>query len=186
MAGKEEPKLDLKVLDASILKVLAYKPKLFQWLQEFGQRMYTGSAQLERAFAQPIAQVRQSVNALNEWGRTGKGQQILKNLRARAAGDWKLPVAPIPPLSGKMTGKYKPLYNYLVRRRQEGHTPWHASFKDVETIVGAPLPHSARTWRAWWSNHRKHGRQSSAWLLAGWEKSDVDMKAETVLFRVKT
>ena len=72
MAGKEEPKLDLKVLDAIILKVLAYKPKLFQWLQEFGQRIYTGSAQLERAFAQPIAQVRQSVDALNEWGQNRK------------------------------------------------------------------------------------------------------------------
>ena len=83
-----------------------------------------------------------------------------------------------------MTGKYGPLYAYLAKRRQEGLTSWQASFNDIETIIGTLLPPSARTWRMWWSNLRQPRRASTAWFLAGWKTSNVDMKAETVLFRV--
>ena len=83
-----------------------------------------------------------------------------------------------------MTGKYGPLYWYLVKKRQEGHTSWHASFAEIERIVGAPLPPSARTWPMFWSNLRQERRASSAWFLAGWKTANLDMKGETVQFRV--
>ena len=83
-----------------------------------------------------------------------------------------------------MTGKYKPLYEYLVKMRQKGRTYWHTYFNEVELIIGAPLPTSARTQRMFWSNLRQPGRASTAWFTAGWKASNVDMKAETLIFQV--
>ena len=82
-----------------------------------------------------------------------------------------------------MTGKYRPLYDYLVKRRQEGQTSWCASFEDIETVIGAALPPSARTWPLWWSNLRQSRRASTAWTLAGWKTSNVDLEAATLVFR---
>ena len=83
-----------------------------------------------------------------------------------------------------MAEKYKPLYEYLVKKRQEGHTSWNASFSEIECIIGALLPRSARTWPLFWSNLRQPRRASTAWFRAGWKTSNVDMEAETVLFRI--
>ena len=40
-------------------------------------------------------------------------------------------------------GEYKPLYEYLVKKSQEGHASWHTSFAEIERIIRAPLPPSA-------------------------------------------
>ena len=40
--------------------------------------------------------------------------------------------------------KYRPLYDCLVKKRDEGHTSWQASFKDVEDVICDSLPPSAR------------------------------------------
>ena len=83
-----------------------------------------------------------------------------------------------------MTEKYKPLYKYLVNRRQEGHISWHTSFSEIEGIIEAPLPPSARTWPLFWSNLRQPRRASMAWFEAGWKTSNVDMETETIRFHI--
>ena len=83
-----------------------------------------------------------------------------------------------------MTGKYKPLYEFLVKIRQEGWTSWHTSFAEIESIIGASLPPFAQTWPMCWSNLRQEKRASAAWFLAGWKTTNVDMEGETVQFRV--
>ena len=83
-----------------------------------------------------------------------------------------------------MTEKYKPLYEYLVKKRQEGYTSWHTSFGEIESIIGDPLPPSARTRPLFWSNLRQERRASAAWFLAGWNTANLDMEGETVQFLV--
>lgn len=85
-----------------------------------------------------------------------------------------------------MTGKYKPLYRYLVKKRQEGRTSWHATFTEIEAIIDAPLPPSARTQPLFWSNLRQPRRASTAWFEAGWKTSNVDLQSETLMFRIGT
>ena len=78
--------------------------------------------------------------------------------------------------------KYRKLYTHLCDLTAQ---EWRASFSDVETVIGDTLPPSARRHRAWWSNHSGDNilRQARAWLAAGWETADVDIDAETLLFR---
>jgi hypothetical protein len=54
------------------------------------------------------------------------------------------------------------------------------TFRQIEGIVGFPLPPSAREHRPWWANDPTHSH--AVWLKAGWETSDVDMRSERVTF----
>ena len=88
-----------------------------------------------------------------------------------------------PPTQG-LGGKYRKLRVYLeAHPRRE----WRASFSNIESILGFKLPASAHKHSAWWSNERNGGRHSQAvaWSAAGWETAEVDMEAETLLFRPK-
>lgn len=60
---------------------------------------------------------------------------------------------------------------------------WHASFKELEKILGFLLPESARRYPAWWANDARQGRQANAWLSAGWKTEDLNLTGETVSFR---
>ncbi len=75
--------------------------------------------------------------------------------------------------------KYRNLYVHL---RSLSSQEWKASFADVEVIIDDNLPASAWDYQAWWANDATHS-QGAAWLAAGWETAQVDMGAETVLFR---
>jgi hypothetical protein len=80
-----------------------------------------------------------------------------------------------------MPSKYDPLRNHLRRRAR---VPWHASFEDVEHVLGAELPQSARLYLAWWANGEAGAHvQALAWSAAGWETSDVDLQRKRVVFR---
>ena len=81
-------------------------------------------------------------------------------------------------------GKYQRLYTYLCGLRVQ---EWRTTFGDIESIIGLKLPKSARRYRQWWGNQSDvNGRsQARAWSIAGWETTDVDMDAETLLFRRK-
>jgi hypothetical protein len=85
-------------------------------------------------------------------------------------------VRPRPPASGK----YAALAPYLAAQQ------WptvRMSFVAVEAIIGAGLPASARSYRAWWSNETAPGRsQSDAWQAAGWRVQAVNLTAEHVTF----
>lgn len=77
-------------------------------------------------------------------------------------------------------GKYHPLQDYL------GAAPaplLRLTFAQIERILGASLPESARRHAAWWANERvgthSHAR---AWLDAGYRTQRLDLNAGTVEF----
>jgi hypothetical protein len=76
--------------------------------------------------------------------------------------------------------KYLPLTEFL--RRQSG-TAVRMSFVEIERVIGARLPRSATTHRAWWSNNPENNVMTKAWREAGFESEDVDMKGQQVTFR---
>lgn len=77
-----------------------------------------------------------------------------------------------------MRGKYAPLYHHLLAFPSR---EWRASFREIEAILGFPLPNSARRHRPWWANDESHN-QAAAWLAAGWETHDVGLTTKTVTF----
>ena len=75
-------------------------------------------------------------------------------------------------------GKYAPLQRHLLALTDDR---WDATFRDVEAVLGGPLPASARKHQAWWSNSTSlvSGR---SWLAAGWRTSSVQIREEKVSF----
>lgn len=76
--------------------------------------------------------------------------------------------------------KYDPLHRFL---RKQAHTRVPTSFAQVESIIGAHLPTSARSHRAWWANDASGHIHAKAWLDAGYETADVDMEAQQLVFK---
>ena len=88
------------------------------------------------------------------------------------------------PPNREFGGKYRKLRTYLeAHPRRE----WRTTFSNIESILGFELPASARVYSGWWTNKNSGGTHSQAvaWSAAGWETSEVDMVAETLLFRPK-
>lgn len=81
-------------------------------------------------------------------------------------------------------GKYQGLYRHLCDMKTQ---EWRTTFAEVESIIGFELPPSARDHRAWWANQSPALGHSyaAAWRAAGWETAEVDMSAETLVFRRK-
>jgi len=77
-------------------------------------------------------------------------------------------------------GKYTPLFNYLQRAPEAELT---LSFDEIEVLLGAKLPASARAHRGWWSNRSSGSPQAAAWMDAGYHVDDLDLDAEHVTFR---
>lgn len=82
--------------------------------------------------------------------------------------------------SQKPPAKYAPLTEFLARLQANVVT---LSFDGMESELGAELPPSARQHRSWWANDHTTHVQSLAWMSAGWRVADVDLSAETVVFR---
>ena len=80
------------------------------------------------------------------------------------------------------TSKYHKLYSHLCNLAEQ---EWPTSFRKVEAIVGFGLPKSAYIHRAWWANEMGETSytHSLAWRAAGWKTAEVDMKAQSLLFR---
>jgi hypothetical protein len=57
------------------------------------------------------------------------------------------------------------------------------TFDEVENEAGFTLPASARLHQAWWANDRARHVQARAWLDAGYESEQVDMKECRLVFR---
>ena len=79
-------------------------------------------------------------------------------------------------------GKYQRLYKHLCSRPGP---EWQTSFGEIEAILGFELPASARLHRTWWSNQGGDigHSQALAWDAAGWKTANVNLDAETLLFR---
>jgi hypothetical protein len=78
----------------------------------------------------------------------------------------------------KSGSKYAGLYEAL-RRRAEPVV--EMSLAEIESLVGEPLPDSARAGSAFWSN-RRGGLQSAAWLAAGFRVTRFDRRRRRVRF----
>lgn len=80
-------------------------------------------------------------------------------------------------------GKYHRLFAHLSGLSA---TEWRTTFSEIESILGFELPRSARMYRPWWANDTgKYHSHALAWNAAGWETSEVNMAAETLLLRRK-
>ena len=79
-------------------------------------------------------------------------------------------------------GKYRKLYQHLCALEMQ---EWRTTFSETEAVIGLKLPDSARQHRPWWGNQKGGNGHSHAvaWSAAGWETAQVDMAAETLLFR---
>lgn len=76
--------------------------------------------------------------------------------------------------------KYGALGDYLKRQHRD-LVPM--TFGEIEKIIGARLPASARTHRPWWGNNPTNHVNAKVWLEAGYESEQVDMTARKLVFR---
>jgi hypothetical protein len=76
--------------------------------------------------------------------------------------------------------KYAPLCEFL--KKQNRHLI-QLTFSEIEKLIGAPLPPSARKHRPWWSNNPKNSVITDAWLAAGYRSEQVDMETGKLVFR---
>jgi hypothetical protein len=76
--------------------------------------------------------------------------------------------------------KYAPLEQFLRGQRTQ-QVP--LTFAEIERIIGAALPSSARNHRAWWSNNPSNSVITEAWLNAGYRTEQVDMDKGRLTFR---
>ena len=76
--------------------------------------------------------------------------------------------------------KYGPLAAHLKESESDSVA---MTFGEVEAVIGARLPPSAYRHRAWWSNNPSNNTCTRAWLDAGYETTEVDMKNRTLSFR---
>lgn len=76
--------------------------------------------------------------------------------------------------------KYYPLFLHLQQSDQSELT---LTLAEVEVLLGAKLPTTARSQRAWWSNRSQGAVQATAWMEAGFQVAAVDFAAEQVVFR---
>jgi hypothetical protein len=76
--------------------------------------------------------------------------------------------------------KYEALGEFL-RRQQGERVPM--TFAEIERVIGARLPPSARKHRPWWSNSPTNSVMTQVWLDAGFESEQVDMAGRRLVFR---
>ena len=72
--------------------------------------------------------------------------------------------------------KYHPLAQYLAAHNDHEVT---LSFAEVEALLGAPLPPSARK-RSWW--HLTSASHVAAWQRVGWRVKTANLAWRTVTF----
>lgn len=75
--------------------------------------------------------------------------------------------------------KYDPLRFYL---RQQTRSRIAMTFQQIETVIGGPLPASARRHRPWWANNARGHAHADAWLGEGYRAEEVDMQGEKLVF----
>jgi hypothetical protein len=76
--------------------------------------------------------------------------------------------------------KYDPLQAFLKR---QSAPLLKLSFAEIERLLGAALPVSARRHPAWWANERVGTHQHArSWLDAGYETQRLDLNSATVEF----
>ena len=75
--------------------------------------------------------------------------------------------------------KYAPLADHL---KDSGQESVPMTFADIEQVIGARLPQSAFSHRAWWSNNPSNSVITNSWLKAGYKTENVDMAGKKLVF----
>jgi hypothetical protein len=75
--------------------------------------------------------------------------------------------------------KYHPLFEHLLYSGQ-GHLVM--AFSEIERVIDAALPPSARQREEWWTNSENGHSQARAWRRASYRTANVDLVNETVDF----
>lgn len=91
------------------------------------------------------------------------------------------PQAPAAPARGRPTGtgtRYLPLADHLGRASGKRVK---LSLTQIDKLLGAPLPDSARKFRTFWAN--SDTPQGRAWRSAGYRLADADLDAGTIVFK---
>ncbi len=74
-----------------------------------------------------------------------------------------------------MASKYERLEDHLRREKLNSDSKTVSlSFKQIEAIIGAPLPRSAYDYQAWWANQVSNHPQTKSWLSAGYKVQSVN------------
>lgn len=91
-----------------------------------------------------------------------------------------VPVVPVQRYHARSPGRYGSLHAHLERRYADIVV---LTFKQIEDLLGFPLPALARTRREWWTSDidGEHPPQSDAWKLAG-RTATPNLSAKTVAF----
>ncbi len=76
--------------------------------------------------------------------------------------------------------KYDPLKAHL---EDSGQDAIPLTFEEIERIIHASLPRSARQYPEWWANTPTGHVNAQAWLAAGYRAERIDLAEETVVFR---
>ncbi|MGQ9538823.1 MAG: DUF7662 domain-containing protein [Candidatus Bathycorpusculaceae bacterium] len=84
-------------------------------------------------------------------------------------------------VSPKRRDKYEALTSYL-RFRASFTDSVRLSFAQIDGIIGDNLPMNAYRSEAWWENS-PNTAHAKAWLDAGWETSEVNLKEGYVVFQ---
>lgn len=85
--------------------------------------------------------------------------------------------------------KYDPLRDFLAGLPR-AQAKVSLSFQRVETLIGEPLPPSAKTYDDWWRGRARWRKvidiDSRPWEKAGWVVDDLDLRLGLVTFRRQT
>lgn len=76
-------------------------------------------------------------------------------------------------------GKYETLGRHLQNLTKD---QVEYNFKNIQDIIGFPLPESARLYRPWWSNDKTHVQARDGWIKFGWLVDTIDFSKEIVRF----
>jgi DNA-binding transcriptional regulator YiaG len=80
----------------------------------------------------------------------------------------------------KTGSKYYPLYQYL---QQQAPGEVSMAISTIEALLPSPLPKSAWTQKAWWSNRSRGALQATAWISAGYHTHTIDLEQQRITFR---
>jgi hypothetical protein len=76
-------------------------------------------------------------------------------------------------------GKYTALEAFLLAQKKPVIP---TTFAQIESVVGHPLPASAK-YPAWWSNNPSNNSMTKVWRRAGFRTEQVDVVQKTLVFR---
>lgn len=105
----------------------------------------------------------------------------IENLLEKAAPVQKAPREKEEVYNVGVKGKYRFLADFLHNHGGDSIT---MTFKQIEELIGNPLPSSAYNHRAYWSNTDTHSI-SKVWMQAGYMTTYVNLLSRKVIFERK-